>query len=56
MSKKKLAGYSLTTEAIEAVQREARIIAMKRDTRVSASGLIEELIRKLIIEKRKKGK
>jgi hypothetical protein len=51
---KKLAAYTLSIEAIQAVQREARAIAVKRDTRVSASALMEELVQRYII--RKQGK
>lgn len=51
---KKLAAYTLSVGAIQAVQREARALALKRDARVSASALIEELVQRHIVRKQEK--
>lgn len=51
--KKKVATYSLHETTIKALQKEARRLAAERDKAVSASSLVDTLVQKYIINKRK---
>lgn len=43
---KKTAGYSLHPEVIDAIDRKARELAVKHDRKISASLVVEKLLRK----------